>query len=237
MDMSKISSILGKLSMRAVETVSSIKAETFETAYGIIADLVHNFSTKVGIIEGIVVDPDAPPLTDTDLAFARALKDPVRGGNWEGWGQQIQKMFSIITGIDLNSRQVGLEADLQLTTGTIVKDNHNSRIGIISEQGNQFYIAGTDLVKNTDFRSHTGNLSVPTRDETLLFLGTIFSSTDLTRKLSSNLKVNGTEELETLILVSLNGIETDTTCNMEYRKYITGHISPAMVVAPLEDVA
>ena len=83
------------------DRITSIKSEGYREKYGAVAKIAHAFSKRVLQLEG-VVEPDNPITpTATDLMFAKCIVNDVKGGGWEGSGQAIMKMMSIMLGRNL----------------------------------------------------------------------------------------------------------------------------------------
>ena len=106
------------------------------------------------------------------------------------------------------------------TKFSVVK--YKDTVGIISARGNLFRVVGKDFEKDRDFRNTISNFSLPTEEETTLFLGSIFSNSKYARQFSSTFGIGSVADLEEQINISNHGLDVETSDQMEYKKFMVG---------------
>jgi hypothetical protein len=220
---------LASLKSNASDKLNEIKSATFKEKFGGLAKNIFNYSKKVLTIEGIVPSESVSKPTATDLALAKAISKDVIGGGWEGSGQAMNRIFSIFIGRNLNSKEVGLTCRIDLPKATIIK-RKNGTIGIISEKSNLQIISGSKMTKDTSFEKYNQDISLPTENEITIFVGTILNDEALLRNFASAFKVATLEEFENMIAVSENGLATENSDNMQYKKFISGNMNPDITI-------
>lgn len=213
-----IQAILAKVNNKVSSTITGIQAEVFKSSYGELGKKIFEYSKRVLKLEGIIEDEEKPELTATDLMLAKSIAGDVKGGGWEGRGQQIMKMFSIIIGRNLESKAVGMTCRIDLPKGTIIKTK--GTVGMISENGNLMEIKGNGLNKVNSYNKMNTDIEMATEDEIITFIGQILSSPVITRDFASKFKVSTAEEVMAMFEVSMNGIDNEEADQWEYRKFM-----------------
>lgn len=224
MKIADIQATLSNIGKKVNSKITEIQAVSFKDVYGDLAKAIFGYSKRVLIDEGIEPEETTIEPTATDLMLAKSIVHDVKGGGWEGSGQAIMKMFSIILGRNLESKSTGMEARITLPKGVIIKTT-SGRVGMISEQGNLMYIDGNSLSKDTSFRKMNMEIEIASEEDILLFMGKIMSNSELTRKFSSSFKVSTQEEIMSMIAVAMNGMDNDESDQAEYRKFMA-NINP-----------
>jgi hypothetical protein len=220
---------LASLKSNTSDKLNEIKSKTFKEKFGGLAKSIFAYSKRVLTLEGVVESESANKPTATDLALAKAISKDVIGGGWEGSGQAMNRIFSIFLGRNLNSKEVGLTCRIDLPKGTIIK-RKNGTIGIISEKSNLQIISGAKLTKDTSFEKYNQDISLPSENEMTIFVGTILNNPDLLRNFASAFKVSTLDEFENMIATSSNGLDTEDSDNMNYKKFITGNMNPDITI-------
>jgi hypothetical protein len=220
---------LASLKSNTSDKLNEIRSATYKAIYGGLAKRIFNYSKRVLTLEGVVPSESTSKPTATDLALAKAISKDVIGGGWEGSGQAMNRIFSIFLGRNLNSKEVGLTCRIDLPKGTIIK-RKNGTIGIISEKSNLQIISGSKMTKDTSFEKYNQDISLPSEDEMTIFVGTILKNEALLRTFSSAFKISTLEEFENMIATSENGLDTENSDNMEYKKFITGNMNPDITI-------
>ncbi len=220
---------LMSLKANTSDKLNEIKSATYKEKFGGLAKKIFGYSKRVLTLEGVVESESTSKPTATDLALAKAISKDVIGGGWEGSGQAMNRIFSIFLGRNLNSKEVGLTCRIDLPKGTIIK-RKNGTIGIISEKSNLYIINGSKMSKDTSFEKYNQDVSLPTEDEMTIFVGTILNDADLLRNFASAFKVSTLEEFENMIAVSSNGLDTEDSDNMSYKKFISGSMNPDITI-------
>jgi hypothetical protein len=215
-----IDSILSKLNRRVSEEIVTIKAKGYEEKYSDLSKHIFGFSKNILEREGIIENPN---ITPTDKMLAKAILKDVCGGGWEGSGQAIKKMFSIITGVDLSAGSIDPNEKAVLPKGCFVK--FNNEIGFITEKGNLATKQGDSLAKYPSYNRTKKGLELPTEKEILYFIGEVFETATLKRNLNSILKVNDPVTMETMLKVSENGHITEREDEMLYQSLVARALS------------
>jgi hypothetical protein len=86
------------------------------------------------------------------------------------------------------------------------------------------------MTKDTSFEKYNQDISLPSEDEMTIFVGTILKNEALLRTFSSAFKISTLEEFENMIAVSENGLDTENSDNMKYKKFITGNMNPDITI-------
>lgn len=219
MKIADIQATLSNIGKKVNNKITEIQSVSFKEVYGDIAKAIFGYSKRVLINEGIEPEETTSEPTATDLMLAKSIIHDVKGGGWEGSGQAIMKMFSIILGRNLESKSTGMEARITLPKGVVIKTT-SGKVGMISEQGNLMCISGNSLSKDTNFRKMNMEIEVPTEDDIILFIGKVMSNPELLRNFSSSFKVSTQEEIQSMIAVAMNGMDNDKSDQAEYRKFM-----------------
>ena len=225
MNFKEIQKACSNFTEKLITESNSIRVEKFSDKYGTVGKKVFEYSKRV--LRTVGIEPPEVAPTESDLVLARAMSKDVQGGGWEGAGQAISKMFSALLGIDFQSKAVGIDQPVQLPKYAVVKSESNGMC-MISDRGNVFSIQGNDFSKVRYFTPQTQDISLPTEDETVLFLGELFDSHS--RQLSSTMEISSPEDLGTAIDISSNGLDVQMKDQIEYRSFVdkinpmfTGH--------------
>lgn len=237
MDINSINSILSNLKSKVSTDVTTQKSLFYKKEFSAIGKKLYRYSQKCLIMDGAIPNPDQPPLTATDRAFMKAMAIPLTGhdgstlqNNWEGNQQAISRMFSVLTGLDFYQETTKDFGTFHLQTSSIIK--YKGITVIVSGGGNLFASTPDGLEKYSGSTPSRLYVEQATEDEIITFLGSAFtnsSESDLKFKLGAST----IDEFDTLIDVSLHGIDVVDNSNKQFRKYIT-HLTPDLTVAPLE---
>ena len=220
-----INEILAKMNTKVSNSITTIKSNEYKEKYGGLAKQFYDYSKRVLQLEGIISTESTAEPSATDIMLAKCIVNDVKGGGWEGSGQAIMKMISIMLGRNLESKEV-CESRINLPKGTIIKTTTGT-IGIITEQSNLFTIKKGSLTKDTSFRNNTSQIEMATEEEITLFAGSIMESTAMLRSFSSAFKVATLEEIQDMIAISNHGIDIEKSHTMEYKKFMVG-INPEL---------
>jgi len=219
MDFLSIRGVLSKISTTIDNETTRIKSDAFMKEHEDLVEKIFTFTYHNLVEVGAIADTTLNKPSATDLALAKAISHDVAGGDWEGSGQAIIKMFSILTGVNIqqtiisNSRVDVSPYSFFKYEGILGLCTSNSRHYIIDFKGN--------LVQNKSYIKKVEHMSMPTREEIAYMLGEMYlSSSEKTKIILAHHHIGTLDKLMSHVEQDINRAKEQELDAEDYRNFL-----------------